>query len=344
MKKLYAITFFMLLAIGAFAQSITIPDASPKAVVTQTIGLSDITVTYWSPSVQGRKVWGDLVPYNEIWRAGANMNTTISFEHDVTVNGKPLPAGTYGLHMIPAENEWTIIFSKNSTSWGSYFYKKDEDALRVTTKPQASEFREWLTYEFTERKSDATTLALGWEKLCVPFTIGVDVHKVVVSNMRNELRQMPGFTWEGWYQAASYCFDNNVNTEEAMQWVDRSIRMNANFSNMSLKSDLLAKAGKTAESEELRQKALAVATEGEMNAYGYKLMNQGKTKEAIKIFKKNVKTYPSSWNVYDSLAESFEKSGDNKQAIANYKEALKKAPAEQKDRLEKTIKKLEGRS
>src|SRR5580765_806371 len=135
MKKVFYAILFLIIPYVMYSQNLTMPEASQKAMVMHRIGLTDITITYHSPLVKGRKIWGELVPYNEVWRAGANENTTISFSTNVMIEGKPLSAGTYGLHTIPTENEWTIIFSKNSTSWGSFFYDKSEDALRVMVKP-----------------------------------------------------------------------------------------------------------------------------------------------------------------------------------------------------------------
>jgi hypothetical protein len=322
---------------------LTLPETSPKTIMTQTIGLTDITMVYHSPQVKGRKIWGELVPYNLIWRAGANENTTISFEHDVTVEGKLLKAGTYGLHMIPTEGEWTVIFSKNHTSWGSFFYREDEDALRVKVKPEQIALREWLLYDFVSRKSDAAVLALEWEKLRIPVKIGVDVHAIVLASARDELRSVQGFSWLGWYDAARYCFDNNINSEEAMKWINRSIAAEENFTNLSLKSQMLEKEGRTKESADIMNKAMAMANESQLNVYGYRLLGQNKNQEAIEVFKSVVKRYPNSWNAYDSLGEGFEKSGDKKQSVANYKQALKRAPEDQRSRIENTIKKLEAK-
>jgi len=140
---------------GAQATELNLPTLSQRAVVTQRIGLTDITIVYHEPSVGGRELWGKIIPYGKVWRAGANENTTIAFADDVSVEGKPLPAGTYGLHMIPNEDHWTIIFSKNSTSWGSFSYDEKEDALRVDVKPQPAEFREALTYTFDDIKPES---------------------------------------------------------------------------------------------------------------------------------------------------------------------------------------------
>src|SRR6266446_4933574 len=146
----------------AHAQStiLDLPRQSQHAVVTQRIGITDITVNYHRPLVNDRKIWGSIVPYGQVWRAGANENTTIAFSDPVTIEGKPLPKGTYGLHMIPGEKEWTVIFSKNSTSWGSFTYDQAEDALRVTVKPQTAEFHDALTYDFDDLQPNSTTVTM----------------------------------------------------------------------------------------------------------------------------------------------------------------------------------------
>src|SRR5216684_9349767 len=148
-----------------------LPRDSQHAKIIQRVGITDITINYHRPLVKGRKVWGGLVPYGQVWRAGANENTTIEFTDPVTIEGKPLPKGIYGLHMIPGESEWTVIFSKNSTSWGSYTYDPAEDALRVSVKAQPAEHREELIYDFEKLTPESTTVTLRWEKVAVPFKV-----------------------------------------------------------------------------------------------------------------------------------------------------------------------------
>src|SRR5881394_2060104 len=159
-----ALLFLMTAAVpvASAAQSfvLDLPTASPRAQISQRIGLTEITINYHRPLVKGRKIWGGLVPYGTVWRAGANENTTIAFTDPVSIEGKPLAKGIYGLHMIPGENEWTLIFSNNSTSWGSFTYDQKEDALRVSVKPQPAEFHEALTYDFDEVKPDSTVVTL----------------------------------------------------------------------------------------------------------------------------------------------------------------------------------------
>src|SRR5271155_2028876 len=156
-----------------------LPLQSQRAEVSQTIGITNVTISYHRPLAKDREVWGGLVPYGKVWRAGANQNTTITFSDPVTVEGQPLAKGTYGLHMIPNADQWTIIFSKNSTSWGSFTYDQAEDALRVTVKPKAADMRNALTYDFDDLHKDSAVVELQWEKIAVPFKVSVDVHDVV---------------------------------------------------------------------------------------------------------------------------------------------------------------------
>src|SRR5438477_6338037 len=182
---------------GSQATELNIPRLSQRGTVSQRLGLTEITIVYHRPEVGGREIWGKTVPYGKVWRAGANENTTVTFSDDVSVEGKALAAGTYGLHTIPDKDQWTIIFSKNSTSWGSFSYDEKEDALRVTTKPQEADFREALTYSFEEVKQVSAAATLRWEKLAVPFHVSVDVKAVVLKSVKNELRSGGGFTGAG---------------------------------------------------------------------------------------------------------------------------------------------------
>ncbi len=297
-------------------------------------------IVYYSPNVNGRKIWDDLVPYGQVWRAGANDNTTISFNDDVTINGKPLAAGIYGLHLIPGKDEWTIIFSKNHTSWGSFFYKKEEDALRVTAKPEPHEMQEWLDYTFTDRKAASAKVTMSWEKVKVSFTVAVDVDAVALRHFREQLRNTAGFNWHGWEEAAHYCIVNKINYAEGMQWADNSIRMEENYTNLAAKAQLQQLAGDAAGAAVTRKKMMELvgqASETGANQFAYELMNEDDMQGALEVFKMNVKKHPDRWNAYDSMAEAYGRAGDKKQSVTNYKAALAKAPAEQQERIRKAI-------
>jgi tetratricopeptide (TPR) repeat protein len=335
LRSLLAISLLATAARAAVAQpALTLPEASPEASVSQKVGLTEIVIRYHRPAVNKRTVWGDLVPYDEVWRAGANENTTISFSTPVTINGKPLAAGTYGLHMIPTKGDWTIAFSKMNVAWGSFSYDEKEDALRVTAKPQAAEFEERLSYRFDDPTEKSVTVAMTWEKVEVPFRVEVDTPSVVIASLRNELRGLPRFGWQGWNGAAAYAMRNKVNLDEALTWVDRSISMQENFTNLRTKAGILEAKGDAKAAADLRAKAMSIATEVEINAYGYQLLGAGKTDEAIEMFRKNVKDHPQSWNTYDSLGEAYGQKGDKKLAAENYRKAqnMTKDP-EQKKRI-----------
>ncbi|HEX5010748.1 MAG TPA: DUF2911 domain-containing protein [Planctomycetota bacterium] len=331
-------TLFFVEAASA-QQRLPTPWASPASTMSQVIGITDVTVTFGRPGVKGRAIWGGLVPYDEVWRAGANENTTISFGNDVKVEGQALPAGTYGLHMIPHKDSWTIIFSKNSTSWGSFSYDQREDALRVDVKPEASPMHEWLTYEFDDLAADHATLRLCWEKLAVPIRISVDTTAVVLDNARNVyLRGIPQFSWDGWNNAARYCLANKVNLDEGLAWAQRSVTMGPNFQNLWTEGGLLEALGKKDEAAAAKDKAMTLAAEADLNTLGYQYLQGGRIDDALAIFRRNVEAHPDSWNAYDSLAEACAAKGDKKTAIEMYGKALAMTPDDtQKTRIKAAL-------
>ncbi len=321
----------------SFSQQLTIPMASQKASVSQRIGLTDITIDYHRPGVKGRQIWEKLVPYNEVWRAGANENTTISFTDPVIIEGKDIAAGKYGLHMIPTENDWTIIFSKNNWSWGSFFYDPEDDALRVNVKPESADFQEWLSYSFEEPSSNSVTAVLHWEKLKIPIKIQIDVKKVVLDHFKKELDNLQGFSWQAWNQAAAYCLFNDYNFDQSIKWSDRSISINKNGSNLWIKSILMDRTGNKQESENLKNEALEIATEAEINTLGYQFLFANHVDDAIELFEKNIKAHPDSWNVYDSLGEALAVKGDKQNALKNYEKALNMVKDDQNKKRIKSI-------
>src|SRR5947209_2974517 len=238
---------------------LNLPRASQHALITQRIGITDITINYHRPSANGRQVWGKLVPYGQVWRAGANENTTITFTDPVQIEGQQLDKGTYGLHMIPGEKEWTVIFSKNATSWGSFTYKQDEDALRVTVKPQAGELRDALAYDFDDVKADSAVVTMRWEKVTVPFKVHVNVNDIVTESIHNQIHGMNQYYWEGWDDAAQYFLANKINLEEALKYEDQSIQSEERYDNLMNKSKVLAALGRNDDSKTFQAKALEKA-------------------------------------------------------------------------------------
>ncbi len=341
---IFAAVFVCGAAAAAFAQPapLTLPDASPRASVTQSLGLTEIAISYHRPAVNKRKIWGGLVPWNDVWRAGANENTTISFSTPVSVAGQPLPSGTYGLHMIPTEGDWTVAFSRQHNAWGSFSYDAKEDALRVPAKPREAAFAERLSYRFDDPTRDSAIVVLHWEKLEVPFTVSTDAKAITLASLREQLRGLPRFSWQGWNTAAAWSLGNDGDVDEALGWVDRSLAMNENFQNLRTKAGLLEKKGDAKTAAALRDRSLKLATEVDMNLYGYQLLGQKKVDEAVAVFRKNVKDHPGSWNVYDSLAESLAAKGEKRLAIEAYARALELAPEEQKKRISGAIGSLRG--
>jgi hypothetical protein len=318
------------------------PQASPSSSVEQTVGLTDIKVTFHRPAINGRKVWGELVPFGEVWRAGANENTTVTFSSDVKIEGKPLRAGTYGMHMIPTQKDWTVIFTNMAVAWGSFTYDQKEDALRVTVKPRStSSSEERLNYHFDDPTNTKTTLVLAWEKLAVPIAIEIDTPKVVMASMRAELRGLPGFAPEGWAQAANYWVKNGGPLDEALKMADKSIGLRPTFGNLSTRAAILDKQGKADAAKETRAKAMAIATENDLNLYAYGLIADKKLDQAITEFKTIVDKFPNSWNAHDSLGEALAMKGDKAGSIAMYEKALSmvKDPV-QKKRIEGVLVRL----
>jgi tetratricopeptide (TPR) repeat protein len=325
---------------AAAQQQIQLPEASPAASATQSIGLAEFTIRYHRPAVNKRKVWGELVPYGEVWRAGANENTTLTASTPFTFGGKPVPAGTYGVHVLPAADEWTFILSSESKAWGSYSYDPKEDVVRVAVKPAAADDTERLAWSFDEPTNDGVRLTLRWEKMTASVPVGIDSKAVTLASIREQLRGLPRFGWQGWNGAAAWCLRNKTNLEEAMTWADRSISMQPTYTNLRTKAGLLEMKGDPAGAADLRKRAQGLATEADVNNQGYALLGEGKADEAIALFRKNAADHPQSWNAWDSLGEGLEKKGDKAGALESYRKALSMAPEDQKKRITDVLARL----
>jgi hypothetical protein len=239
---------------AALSAQIDLPRPSPKASVSQFVGVTEITIRYSSPGVKGRKIWGELVPYGEVWRTGANENTTLTVSTPFSLGGREFPAGTYGLQTIPTEGEWTLILSKDADLWGAFNYKPENDALRLQVKPQAvADAQERMAFSFEDTTDTATTVVLRWEKLRVPFTITVDTSKLAVERIQRTVR------WQDPYQAANYCIQNNACLEEAGRWLDASIALQETFANLRAKALWLEKKGDKQGAAAWGERALAAA-------------------------------------------------------------------------------------
>jgi len=335
----------LLAASASFAQStqLNIPRDSQRASVTQRVGITDITVNYHRPLVKGRTIWGKVVPYGQVWRAGANENTTITFTDPVTIEGKTLEKGTYGLHMLPNQDEWTVIFSKVNTAWGSFTYKESEDALRVNVKPQAAEMEEALAYEIDQPTENSAIITMRWEKVAVPFKVGVDVNNIVDASLKAQMRGLPQYTWDGWDDAANYLLAHKVSLDEALEFSNRSIGSEPRYENYNTKSQILEAMGKKDEAKVAHDKAIEIATPIQLHQYAFALKGQKKDAEAYAVWKKNFQQHPDMWFTHSGMARVYSAQGDFDNAVKEMKLAEAAAPEQNKVFIETAIKRLEAK-
>jgi tetratricopeptide (TPR) repeat protein len=344
-KQLLTVSLFCLIMTGvAAAQSmlLDLPLRSQYAEVTQKIGVTTISVKYSRPLVNGRKIWDGLVPYGKVWRVGANTNTTISFSDPVTIDGKPLDRGTYGLHMIPNADEWIVIFSKNSTSWGSFTYNQAEDALRINVRPNASETHNALTFDFDELQPASAVVKMSWEKISVPITVTVDVHQAVRESLSKQLRTLARYTWISWNDAANYLLQEKIDLTDALAYADRSISNEDRFDNELTRSRVLTALDRPSEAAAAQQKALDLGTPSQLNDLARELMGSKHVDEAIAIFRDNAQRHPKLWFVHDGLARVYGSQGKFAEAKKELELAITTAPADEKNDLNAALKRLEA--
>jgi hypothetical protein len=360
-----SLQFVLALALAgvAEAQLTSLPRGGNKrATVSEQIGLTDVTVHYSRPGVKKREghIWGELIPvgFSELgyglkkpapWRAGANENTTIEFATDVKVEGHDLPAGKYGFFVAYDPDECTLIFSKNSASWGNFFYDPANDALRVKVKPiKTDRTVEWLKYEFADQTPSSATIQLQWEKLMIPFRIDVDVVKTQIASFRRELmgdRALPG-SWQPWNQAAAYCAANNTNLEEGLLWADSSLSVtfggNMSFTAWQTKAAILDSLGRTAEAADIMKRALPFGNHIEIYGYGMSLITARQPKDAMEVFKLNYSKFPNTLFTNIGMASGYSALGDYKTALTFAQKALPQAKGGNKIEIQRNIKDLEN--
>jgi hypothetical protein len=256
-----AILFLVCSARAALGQ-LQPPLPSPNATVAQTIGVTKVEVVYSRPHVKGptrkeeRVIWGALVPYDKVWRTGANNVTKFTADGDITVEGQKLAAGSYGLFTIPGKEEWTVIFNKQST--GGPDYSAEKDVLRVKVKPQATEMHELFTIGFPQVTSNSAVLALQWEKLSVSVNLGADTNAQFLSNAKDAVAKAKPDDWRTPLTAARYLYDNKYAAADAASFLDKSLSVKETFANLSTKAGVLAGEGKKKEAVAAAQKALAM--------------------------------------------------------------------------------------
>ncbi|MBL4663033.1 MAG: DUF2911 domain-containing protein [Flavobacteriaceae bacterium] len=363
MSKVYTrfvsmFAFLLLTTLSVNAQ-ITTPRGSQMATVSQTVGTSTIEITYSRPSVNNREIWGKLVPYglNNLgfgtskaapWRAGANENTTIAFSHDVKVEGRSIKAGTYGLHIeVKDNNSAILLLSNNATSWGSFFYDPAEDALNTSITTEIIPHTEMLTFSFSEVTATTTVAILSWEKRAFPFTIEVPVTEIVMNDIRNGMRDQPGFNRLTYEQAAGFALNNGGDLNEALGWVNSAIAgqffSQKNFNNLQIKAGILNKMGKSTEAMTTLDEAKEIGTVLEVHGLGRQLITMGMKDKALDVFKYNANKNENTWPVHYGLARGYSAKGDYKNALKQLKKAHINAPnPASKQRVADNIEKLKN--
>jgi len=255
-------------SLTVFGQQIRTPRPSPDATVSQIVGVTEISINYSCPGVKGRKIFGDLVPYGEIWRTGANEVTSITFSDPVKVNGNELPAGTYGIHTIPGESEWEFIFSKDTKVDDGSNYDPTKDALRIKVKPEEHHFMERMTFLFTDVTDNSVNVNFVWDKLMVSFKVEVNTNENFLSNAREEL------SWSPTNQAAQYCLTANINLEEALNWAEASCLISEVYWNTRVKAQLQHKLGMKNEAIATLEKAIDLGSKMESAPFDYDNMKK----------------------------------------------------------------------
>lgn len=313
---------------------------SVKAAVSERIGLTDVTINYGRPAVKGREgeIWGGLVytgfqnqgfgsGNDAPWRAGANENTTIEFSTEVMIEGLRLPAGKYGFFVAYGPDKCILIFSTNSTSWGSYFYNEKEDALRVSVHPAAlAESRERLTYTFGNETDSSATISLEWEKLAIPFTVTTHLQKLQLASFERELRGEKGFDAHALVQAAAYMQEHSVNLDKALEYINQAATTMPSFSVLMTKAQILEKLKRLPQADSVKQMAMEKGSAQEVHNYARGLLKEKKNQKAFNVFEYNYKRYPNTFTTNMGMARGYAAIGKNKDALKYANAALPQAP------------------
>ena len=355
--KHYLLTVFSLLTLNLSAQfhTLRMPAASPAASVSQQIGVTEITINYNSPSVRGRDVWNNpgVIPQNGnpiAWRAGANENTTISFDTDVFIEGKPLEAGSYGFHIIPNGHSHELLFVKPDNLWGSYYLDQQNDVvLKVEVTDTAAQFSEHLIYSFPSRTENSCIVALSWGDRMIPFELSVDLEKTTIERFRYELNGENTYRWQAWNDAASWCLRHNTNLEEALDWVNRSINggfggfaAHKSFTNLSTKIEILDALGKSTEVESAIQEAFEMEFSVDDAHYmGATLLQLKRDEEALKLMQKGLKRYENDWGMLLFSGVAYYYLDQGKKAKKTLEQCANHCPEGFKPRLNAILKEMD---
>ena len=329
MKRISTVAIILFFVTNTFSQMDLPPSAgNPRATLTEEVGITSITIKYSRPDVNGRegKIWGTLITYGfttqsfisnsntSPWRAGANENTTITFEHDVKVEGKPLKAGTYGLSMAVWPDSVIIIFSNQTEAWGSFYYEEKNDALRVSVKPVALDKSvEYLKYEFIEQKEKYCVIALQWEKLSIPFKVDVDVDNIVIAKLREQVTSQKGFNALNMQAAANYCLNKNINLEEALAWTQRAAGLKS-FTTLNTLSTAYTKNNKLPLADSAMNEALVFANPNQYMGSGRSMITVKRLDRALEIFNANQKKNGDVYAVNAGFMSYYSAKGDFKKS------------------------------
>ena len=345
MKNLLVLSVLLFSFSASFAQMDLPPSGGNiRATTTEEVGITSITIKYSRPDVNKRegKIYGDgnVVTYGfssqslltnkntAPWRAGANENTTISFEHDVKIEGQALKAGTYGLHMAIAADNVIVIFSNQTGSWGSFYYDEKNDALRVTVKPVALDKSvEYLKYEFIEHKEKYCVIVLLWEKLSIPFKVDVDVDNIVIAKLREDITGQKGFNALNMQAAANYCLGKNINLPEALEWAQR-VALLKTFGTLNTLGTAYTKNNKQPQADSTMNEALVFANPNQYMGYGRSLIQGKRLDRALEIFNANQKKNGDVYAVNAGFTSYYSAKADFIKALEYANKALALAPNE----------------
>lgn len=364
MKKglLISIFFAVVCTTASFSQALRIPqNTNYKRTVGARVGVTEIKVQYNSPGVRGRegKIYGtDVVPFGfsvlgfgsnmpSPWRAGADECTEMSFSTDVTINGKKLSAGKYAFFIAVYEDSSVLIFNKNHESWGSYFYRKELDVLHVATvqKKNLPTLQERLEYKFSNQSDRSIDISMDWERWSFPIIVEVDLKATVLEDIRRQMSGAIGFDPSSLESAAQWCVDNDINYEEALNWINSATNPQLGgrntFAALSTKAKILKKMNKEKEAADLMNTAMENASLLELHSYGRQLLSEKKLPEALEVFQKNYNKHKAAWPTNAGMMRIYSAMGDYEKALQFAKAAITQAPDEQNKKfLETAIKNL----
>jgi len=264
----FSAILLFIISLSVTAQEFRTPRPSPDATVTQFVGVTKIIIDYSSPGVKGRKIWGEVVPFGKVWRTGANEVTSITFSDPVKVNGNELAAGTYGIHIIPNETEWEIIFSKDTEIDGGSAYDDTKDALRLKVKPEENPFTERMMFTITDMTDNSAKVNLTWEKLKVSFGVEVDTYNLTLQKARES------FDWGSLMAAANYCLQQNNNIEEGYKWIQASALIDENYWNSRILAQYFAKMEMKDEAVSTMEKAIEMGSQMEQPPFDFDNMKK----------------------------------------------------------------------